>query len=159
MVLGYEGHGKDTVCELLSELYNLRFQSTSMFIAEHVMMPAFGEKYKTAKECFEDRVHHRAFWYEEIAKYNCLDKTRLIKEIFKTNDIYCGLRNRQELMEARHQKLYDVCIWVDACARGLPIESNDSCTVPMFDADIIIDNSGSKEDLILRVKHAVKHLF
>lgn len=104
-------------------------------------------KYRDLKECFDDRVNHRAEWFELISDYNFGDPARLSREIFAKYDIYCGLRNIEELKAAKAEKLYDLCIWVDAGSRVPETESIYSNTITSSDADYILDNSGSLKDL------------
>lgn len=118
LVLGYAGHGKDTVVEILQRDYGLAFTSSSHFCAERVVRPYLREKhnleYKSTEECFNDRGKHREKWYTAIAQFNAEDLARLGREIFAHNDVYCGLRNRAELLAMKKEGVFDVCLWVDA---------------------------------------------
>ncbi len=151
LILGHGRHGKDTVGEILRDDYGLAFESSSHAASESVVRPYLAERgihYTSAEECYEDRLNHRAAWYDAITDYNTPDKARLCRDILKTSDMYVGMRNRDELMAS--QKLFDLIIWVDAFGREDP-ESADSCTVLRSDADIIIDNSTTEKDLRMRV--------
>ncbi len=147
LVIGHAGHGKDTVCEILRSEFGLTFVSSSMWCATNVVMPAFektGTTYVSAEECFADRVNHRAFWYNAITEYNSPDRGRLTREIFNAYDIYCGLRNGDELKAAK--SLVNLTLWVDASKR-VPPEDASSCTIDPSDADVIIDNNGDLQAL------------
>ncbi len=151
LVLGYARHGKDTVCELLRDRYDLTFTSSSQFCAEHVVLPWFRSnpgtfEYKDAAACFDDRHNHRALWYDLITDYNKPDMARLGREIFASNDVYCGLRNAREFHAVKNAGLYDFAVWVDASDR-VPPEDASSCTVEPWMADFVLDNNGSLEDL------------
>lgn len=155
VILGFKRSGKDTVCEMACDRYGLEFASTSAYVADKIMLPAFaqtGKIYGTWSECFQDRVNHRKFWYDTITAYNTPDKARLAREILDKYDVYCGIRNKEEFYAAKEAKLFDVAIWVDASQRVGEIESSESCTVSPEDADYIIDNNGSLENLEARVK-------
>ena len=144
LIVGHARHGKDTVVSLLMEQYGIRGCSSSDFATEHVIMPHFaklGKPYATAKECHEDRVNHRALWYDLIVAYNGNDLTRIAREILMDNDAYCGMRNRRELWACQNAKVFDHVIWVDATDR-LPLEGNGSMTIQPWMADIILDNNG-----------------
>lgn len=161
LIMGYARHGKDTVCELLRDLYGFRFTSSSQFCAERVVFPALQERYaeltimekpdvpiyETAQQCFDDRANHRKLWYDLITAHNTPDLARLGREIFEGHDVYCGIRNAREFHALRNAGVFDVAIWVDASARGLPAEGKDSCTVEPWMADFVLDNSGSLDDL------------
>lgn len=165
LVLGYARHGKDTVCERLRDVHGFRFTSSSAFCAERVVAPALDRlaarhlaadgrrnefpypgPYMTLEEMFQDRTKHRAFWFDAIAAYNRPDGSRLAREIFAENDVYCGLRNLEEFEAAKEAGAFDVVVWVDA-SRRLPGEDESSCTVHYGLADVIVDNNGPREDL------------
>ena len=97
-------------------------------------------------ECFEDRINHRTLWYEIIKEHNREDLARLGREIFQENDIYCGIRDREEFLACKKAGLFDVSVWVDASDR-LPPEDPKSISVLKSDANIIINNNGTLEDL------------
>ena len=155
MVIGYARHGKDTVCELMD---GLDFKSSSVACAEIFLFDKLKAKYgyKTFEECFEDRHNHRQEWFDEIAAYNDPDLSRLSREIFARYPIYCGLRNKEELDAAKAAGLVDLTIWVDASER-LPPEVG-SISVTKADADIIIDNNGTEEELRTKVAQLTKVL-
>ena len=66
---------------------------------------------------------------------------------FQKNDVYCGNRSREEVQAAREAGLFDYAIWVDASQR-LPLEDASSISVTEADADFIIDNNGTEEELL-----------
>jgi hypothetical protein len=148
IILGHARHGKDTVAELLRDRFGMRFQSSSRFCTEKVMMPFFaraGRPYLSAEECFDDRTNHRAAWFAQIALYNRDDPSRLARELFEAgNDVYVGMRSAEELKSAR--KLADLVVWVDALER-LPPEPLSSCSVTREMADVRISNNANLEAL------------
>ncbi len=153
LVLGHARHGKDTVGRMLRDKYGLDFVSSSMFCAEHVVMPAMidlktpGQRaYDTVQECYDDRANHRAEWFNIIRGFNTPDATALGRAIFEKHDVYCGLRSRAEFHALRNANLFDVAIWVDRSECQLP-EDRSSCTVEPWMADFIVDNNGTLEDL------------
>lgn len=168
LVLGHGRHGKDTVCEMLANEYDLKFTSSSAFCAERVIMPKLsnlwvsGElgmpgPYHSAQECYEDRHNHRAFWYEAIRDFNRPDATALGRAIWAENDVYCGLRSKAEFHALRNVGAFDVAIWVDASDR-VPPEDASSCTVEPWMADYVLDNNGSLEDLELNLKQLMENV-
>ena len=102
--------------------------------------------YENEQQCYEDRRNHRELWYELIRAYNSKDRARLARQLFKTADVYVGIRDEEELAAARAAGLFDALIWVDANER-LPVESTSSCRVGPEDADFILDNNGPAEAL------------
>lgn len=152
VIMGYARHGKDTVCELLRDKYGLKFTSSSLFCAERVVLPRARDEatmpfYKDAQACYDDRANHRAFWFDAITAHNTPDKSRLGREIFEENDVYCGIRNAREFHALKNAGVFHWAIWVDATERGMPVEDKSSCTVEPWMADFVLDNNGSLEDL------------
>lgn len=159
IIVGHARHGKDTIADLFAKGMGLSWQSSSMAAAEHVVMPYLAERgisYSSLDECFEDRYNHRKAWYDAITEYNTPDKTRLARKIFETNDIYVGMRNREELLACKEQ--LGVCvIWVDASLR-LPPEPASSMTIKEEDADFIINNNGSLSETLVGIGVLVSFL-
>jgi hypothetical protein len=113
--------------------------------------------YATLEECYVDRVNHRAEWFDEIAEFNRDDKTRLAREILKSNDVYVGMRRRAEVDACIEQKLFDAILWVDAGKR-LPPESESSMELDFSVADLLIDNNGTESDLAETVDTTMLYL-
>tara|TARA_R110000782_G_scaffold21299_1_gene57308 strand:- start:10447 stop:10956 length:510 start_codon:yes stop_codon:yes gene_type:complete len=152
LIIGSARHGKDSMAEILSEKFGLKFASSSQAASDIFLYDTLKDKYgyKTSEECFEDRVNHRAEWYEMICDYNKDDKARLAKDILKVTDCYVGMRDREEIEECMRQGLFDLIVWVDASDR-LPIESKDSFNIDKSCADIIISNNGTYEEFVKKV--------
>lgn len=151
IVTGYARHGKDTVCELLKP-YGYSFQSSSRILLNEVIYPALKDKYGylDAEACFDDRGNHRAEWFQLLCDYNTPDKTKLARKIFESNNIYCGLRSKQELNAILAAKLASKVIWVDASKR-LPPEPLDSITIVEDDCSIVICNNGTIVELEAKI--------
>lgn len=158
LVLGYGRHGKDTVAQLLHDLFGYTFISSSYFAAERVMMPYFesiGVAYATVDDCFADRHSgdNRAVWYQQISAYNTPRKDRLPSEIMEVADIYVGMRADDEYQASRH--LFDVVLWVDRSEHEPP-ESKDSMDIE-YDPETMIwvDNNGTPKQL----ENTIKFMF
>lgn len=159
LILGDARHGKDTVAEMLRDRYGMRFSSSSMFCAERVMMPYFaahGVPYASAEECYEDRVNHRATWFDRIQDYNRGDPSRLAREMLEAgNDMYVGMRSAMEFAEAH--KLFDHIVWVDASGRGVPREAGDSFDILFSPGMLMVRNWGTLEELEATVDRLAKN--
>lgn len=145
VITGHARHGKDTACEIISKHFNVPWVSSSRLACNIAIWPMLMPHYPSREHCYTDRHNHRALWYELIKFYNKDDKARLASEIFKSHNIYCGLRNIEELNEARQRGLYDMSIWIDASKR-LPPESTSSMTITRDDCSLVIGNNDSVED-------------
>ena len=148
LIIGYGRHGKDTVSEYMAKKYNMKYNSSSWHCAANVCYPALKRKYKykSVKECFDDRSNHRAEWYDLISAYCDDDHARIGREIFSFSNIYCGVRNKREFRAIRNNGLYDYSIWVDR-SDHLPPEDPSSNTLSEFMADFTIDNNGTLDQL------------
>ena len=144
--------GKDTFGEILRDNFDFKFNSSSQAAADIFIYEALRKKYdyKTSIECFQDRMNHRAEWFNLICEYNETDKARLAKDILKNSDGYVGMRDADEIEESKRQNLFDLIIWIDASKR-LPAESFDSFNIDISHADIIVDNNGTLEQFTNRV--------
>jgi hypothetical protein len=106
--------------------------------------------YTTVEECWLDRVNHRAKWYTEIAEYCKTDKARLAKCVYATNDIYCGVRAKDELT-AIIKEFNPLIFWVDASKR-LPLEPYDSMQLSYHPTYNMVDNNKSEAELYKQLK-------
>jgi uncharacterized protein YsxB (DUF464 family) len=159
VIMGHARHGKDTVCDMLCKLRKLTFKSSSEILNEEVVFNVLKHKYKykNTDECFTDRVNHREEWFNLLVQYNTPDLARLGKLIFATYDIYCGIRNRNELLALKETGIIDCIIWVER--PGFPPEDVSSCTVTQADADFTIYNKGNLAQLSDTVEYfALTHL-
>jgi hypothetical protein len=148
LILGHARHGKDTVAEILRDNHGLSFASSSLFLAERIMLPYFesiGEPYASLEECYADRGNHRATWHNQIAAYNTPDKARLPREILEVADAYVGMRSDAEFAASR--ELFDHVVWVDASGRGLSPEDRSSFNITQTPDMYLIENNGTLEDL------------
>lgn len=159
LLIGYGRHGKDTVAEYLRDNHGLTFKSSSMHCAENVVYPALKDmyNYKTIEDCFNDRSNHRAEWYDLISDYCRDDLARIGREIFAVSDIYCGLRNKREFHSIKNNGLVDFTIWVDR-SDYLPPEDRSSNTLEPWNADFVIDNNGTLEQLYRNIEDLYNHL-
>ena len=155
-IIGSSKHGKDTLAEILRDTFGLTFSSSSYMALNIFLYDILKKKYgyKTKEECFNDRHSSDEManeWYEHICEYNKKDKSRLTKEILKSNDMYVGIRDFEEFKYCR--SLYNIIIYVDANER---IKEKDlTMKIPKEEADIIIDNNGTLNEF----KEKIKNIF
>lgn len=152
IITGYARHGKDTVCESIVNIMGWSFESSSHILLNEVIYPVLQPKYgySSPDEAFDDRVNHREEWFNLLKEYNTPDASKLGTLIFSKHNIYCGLRNRDELLAMKEKGLYDSLVWVDAASR-LPPEPATSMTIHASDADYIIDNNNT----LLNLQHNI----
>ncbi len=144
LVVGHARHGKDTVAEIIADYLGESYKASSEICASFVreaMLPNIA--YSSDKECFEDRVNHRAKWHNIIKEYCAEDKARLGTLIYKENLIYCGVRDTEEL-DAILEKFNPLVIWVDADSR-VPRESASSMNIKYRNGWPVARNNGTME--------------
>lgn len=151
LVLGYSDHGKDEFAKLLAERLRLKATGSSDYACEHFIFQWFTQHfpglYRTVDECHSDRDNWRPCWHQLIKQFNTPDKTRLAKDILRENDIYIGMRDKNEVAACRGANLFRFYFWIDALKRKPP-EDSSSMSI-RFDPSYMIpvDNNGTLEDL------------
>jgi hypothetical protein len=153
LIIGHARHGKDTVAGIIGGLTGMRFESSSMAACRIFIFDMLKHKYayRNVAECFEDRFNHRSEWYELICWYNRNDRARLAKNILAENDIYVGMRDREEIRECIKQGVFDVVVGVFDPREEL--EQSDSFNIDVWEeSDIVIMNNSTLDDLEKRVK-------
>ena len=140
LIIGKARHGKDTAAQILADKYNLKFASSSEFVAERAVYPTLMPKYgyTSKEEAFADRVNHRTEWRKLISKYNEDDPARLARELIAEHDIYVGMRSADEFDHA--QWLFDLILYIEADDRVGGID--ESMDIEADSADYVIDNNG-----------------
>ena len=155
LVIGHARHGKDTFCEMLKER-GLSFESSSEAALEEAIWPLLKGFYKSKKECFEDRVNHRALWFTLIRYYNTPNKSKLAKVILSKSDVYCGIRNREEFEACKH--LFKYIVWVGAENRKR-LEGSDSFELDINDCNYVVNNNGDLKYLERQSEKFMQHFY
>ena len=145
LIIGHGRHGKDTVAEIIAEVFNSSFASSSYAACVHTIFPAIKDKYNytTHEGCYADRSNHRQEWMDLITKYNTPDKSKLCKQILSENDMYVGMRCPLEYEASKH--LFNFVVWVD---RSAVLNADPTMQIP-YDAEtmLLISNNGDLAEL------------
>ena len=150
ILTGHARHGKDTACSILQE-YGYTSESSSYFALTEWLWPHLqGDGYATMDEAYADRVNRREWWFEAIRRINTPYETTLGSALFEKHDIYNGIRAFQELAALKDAKIANFVIWIDASKR-LPPEPKTSITASMYQANHVLDNNGSLQDLRIKI--------
>lgn len=158
-IIGHARHGKDTVAEFIGKHYGYKSESSSQAASRLFLYDALKHKYgyKNPEECFEDRINHRAEWFDMICDYNKEYPGQLAKDIMNHNEIYTGMRSDKELDACLQDGIFDLVIGVyDPRKQDESIDSFDINILRK--SHIIIPNSGDLIDLEHRVL-LLKELF
>lgn len=159
-IVGHARSGKDTMAEILRDEFGYTFKSSSQAASDIFIYDGLKTKYgyTSPEQCFEDRLNRRKEWYEMICEYNKNDKARLAKEIMKSNDIYVGMRDREEIEECIRQGIFDIVVWVDASGR-VQDEPATSFNISIDLADeVIVNKAGYPEFREKVIKFANENL-
>lgn len=140
---GYAQHGKDTVADMFVRVGKLIKLNASHFIAYDIMHLTDLGPYESLQECYEDRVNHRATWYDFIRERNADMPNYYVEKCLEGGDMFVGHRNRSEFELSKD--MFDATIWVDASERGLPKEDISSCDLDVTGHDFVINNGRSLE--------------
>jgi hypothetical protein len=161
LILGDARHGKDTLAECIERQFGYTHLSSSVAALDIFLFDQlkrkFGFQYKDKNEAYDDRIHQRDRWYDEICAYNKKDPTRLVKEILKRADIYVGLRSGDEVEAAIREELFDYVIGI--YNYRLPRESAASNTAYSYKyCDIVFNNNGTVRDLEIKVNKYFQYI-
>jgi len=155
LVLGYGRHGKDTFAELLRDMHEFRFVSSSEFVGRECLWETWGrDRYPDFDAMYADRHNHRTTWMQLISAYNSHDKTRTARTMLERGyDMYVGMRRFDELEASRD--LFDQVVWVDRSEHQPPETGSMDITRENARPDLIIDNNGTLEDLRAEVSDVI----
>lgn len=145
-VMGWGRHGKDT----FSEMLGLPYKSSSEYVNELCVWRGWGEYlYDSPQACFDDRASYRTVWHQRLSHFNTPDKANLVRTVMKGNQIYCGLRCREELKASHDEGLFDITFWVDR-SEFLPAEDFASNNITSDMCDMVISNNHTEESMKLQ---------
>lgn len=156
LILGHKEHGKTTLADIIKINFGLTFNDSSMEAAKIFIFDTLKDKYnyETFEQCYVDRRNRRKEWYDLITDYNKDNKSRLAESILEYNDMYVGMRDRNEIKECRKKGLFDLIIGIYDPRK--PLEGSDSFNIDLFEeCDIIIYNN----DDIYALEQKINNLF
>ncbi len=148
LIIGDDDHGKNSVIDLLVAV-GYSCIGTSEAMCNDIVYPLLKDKYhyQTPEDCFEDRDNCREDWYRIIADYCKDDSARLLRTLFSSYQVVHGCRSYIEFLDAKHERLFDLVLLVDASQRKPP-KITSSFKIPRTEAHYVIDNNKSKKKLI-----------
>ena len=182
IITGYSGHGKHTVSDILkilglkyipssmwmlkNHLWDIRFKNTDSGIRAPCRTKKCHKKgvdyvidYLNIIEMYEDRNNHRIWWKDTIHEINKkfeINYDYLGNIILHESDIYCGLRDIEELEAIKrnsNKNFKIITVFVDASPRKqiCKKDKKGALTIKKSDCDLVINNYSHREDLIQNV--------
>ena len=150
MVLGYTEAGKTTAAEILANHLNHSYANTSDRLIEDFAAHTGYD----VDLIFKNKPRWRYQLWAYGRGRQVLDPLYPQSEQLKRFDILTGLRNHNEIEAAREAKLYDMILWIirDGCQR------HGTDKLSPADADFIIDNNGTKDELADKLLSLVESL-
>ena len=159
VICGHSRHGKDTLAEILSLQFGLTSESSSYIAKDTVYRKSelLQSKYLNSTDAWLNRHNEQSEWFSRIADMNTPDKTGLAAVIFGACDVYCGMREIDELRACLKRWPDITPVWVDASER-LPAESEESNTITANDCEFTICNNGTEREFERKVcRHFIKY--
>lgn len=138
-VLGYTEAGKTTAAEILAEILGANYANTSDQLVEE-LAESLGIEPDHIRQ---NKAYYRQKLFDFGRARQKEDPLWPQAQQLRTANILTGLRNPNELEAARKYKLYDLIIWINR--PGYDAGATDK--LKPEDADVIINNNGSIEDL------------
>ncbi len=146
LILGHGQHGKDTAAQIINDLTDMGFCSSSVFAFDQAIWPALKYDYLSETACYEDRRNRRSKWRQLIAEW-CNPKDRLASELLEKFDIYVGMRHMEEYGASKH--LFDYTLWID---RSKHVPSDPSMDIKFNNRTMYwIDNNGPEKHTIAEI--------
>lgn len=152
MLCGQGGAGKDFAAKYLCEVTPLTYSgSTSSLVAPLVASVQYGGDVKSA---FEQRRHHREYWYEFCNEVRRSDPTLLAKMNLAEGDMVVGPRDDFEVYEIMNQGVADVSIWIE----NPRVAPDPTVKFGAQDCDLVLMNDGGRFELCRKLDKLLKVL-
>lgn len=144
LIVGNGRAGKDTACEYLAKVTQLRFAgTTSIYLAKYVA----ARLGVSDEEAYKTRHLNRNFWHRVGNEIRRQDPGRLIRESLQNAEIVGGIRDLEEIAVCKREHLIDLIVWIEN--KRVPRDS--TVTFSEKDCDIVIQNHWTLEDFSQRL--------
>ncbi len=144
LIVGHSRAGKDTACEYLAKITELRFAgTTSVYLAKYVA----ARLGVSMEEAYRTRHLNRNFWNRVGKEIRRRDPGLLIRESLEHAEIVGGVRDSEEMAVSRQDHLVDLIVWIgnDRVPRDSTIKFGER------DCDITVPNHWSLEEFHRRL--------
>jgi len=139
LLVGYGRAGKDEGLNYLAALTRLRNAGcTSVYLAKYVARDlgiSEAEAYRTRHQCRDD-------WYEIGVLLREKDPGILLREALENGPLTGGVRDLEEIIEARRCNLVDLIVWVE----NIRVPIDPTVKFDPEHCDVIVQNNGTLDE-------------
>lgn len=144
LIVGHGRTGKDTACEYLAKVTQLRFAgTTSLYLAKYVA----ARLGVSEQEAYHTRHQNRNLWHRVGNEIRRQDPGRLIRESLQHAEIVGGIRDRAEIVVCKQDHLIDLIVWIE----NSRVPKDSTVTFSERDCDITIPNHWTLEEFYQRL--------
>ena len=144
MIVGRSRAGKDTACEYLARVTHLRFAgTTSLYLAKYVA----ARLGISEQEAYGTRHLNRNLWHRVGREVRRQDPGLLIRESLLHAEIVGEVRDSEEIVACKQEKLVDLIAWID----NDRVPKDSTVRFAERDCDIVVPNHGSLEEFHRRL--------
>lgn len=152
MFVGEGRAGKDTACEYLEKITLLRNAgTTSKYLCKYV-----AKKLGVSEEEAYNRRHEsddmRILWYNTGNEVRNQGPTTLIREALQHGEITGGIRDLEEILACKRERVVDLIVWVE----NKMVKKDPTVMFTSREADIVIENNWSLEEFYERIERLAK---
>ncbi len=139
LLVGYGRAGKDAGLEALSAMTGLKNAgTTSLYLAKYVA----AELGITETEAYKARHQHRETWFRIGQELRKNDPGILLREALLKGDLCGGVRDLEEIVFARENRVVDLIVWVQNVRTGI----DKTVKFGPEHCDVIVQNNGTLDE-------------
>lgn len=152
MFVGEGRAGKDTACDFLAQITTLRNAgTTSKYLAKYVA-EKLGVSQEEAYATRHQSDDMRMLWYHTGNEVRTAGPTTLAREALKHGEITGGLRDLDEIIACRRERVVDLIVWVE----NNRVKKDPTVMFTSAEADIVIENNWGLEEFYERLTRFAK---
>lgn len=139
LLVGYGRAGKDEGLNYLAALTRLRNAGcTSVYLAKYVAR----ELGISESEAYQTRHQRRDEWYRIGNELRANDPGILLREALANGPLTGGVRDLEEIVEARRCNLVDLIVWVE----NVLVPTDNTVKFGPEHCDVIVQNNGTLDE-------------
>ena len=144
LVVGHGRVGKDTACEYLAKVTNLRFAGTTSLYLTKFVAERLGV---SVQEAYRTRHQNRNLWHRIGKEVRKKDPGFLLRESLANAEIVGGICDLEEMAVCRQERLVDLVVWIN----NDRVPADSTIKFSERDCDISVPNHWSLEEFQRRL--------